>query len=971
MFEPSAHPRVFALPSGADFPAGLVAGVMARHAGTPEDLARVHLIVNTRRMARRLRDLFDQGPALLLPRISLVTELGREVDLPPAVPALRRRLELSVLVGRLLDQQPELAARASLYDLADSLADLMDEMQSEGVHPETIRALDVSDMSGHWARAQSFISIADQFMQTGAELDAQARQRRVVETLIARWQVSAPSHPVILAGSTGSRGTTLALMEAIAGLPQGGVVLPGFDFDQPDDVWRSMGNALSAEDHPQYRFLALMRRLDLNPCDVALWSDAQNPPRARNRLVSLSLRPAPVTDAWLVEGPDLGDLRDATKDITLLEAPSPRSEAQAIAMRLRAAAEAGQTAALITPDRMLTRRVSAALDRWGIVPDDSAGTPLHLSPPGRFLRHVADLFTTRLTGEGLMTLMKHPLCHGGIGRGDHLRHARDLELHLRRKGPPFPDAASCADYGADKPDIADWLTWLSDCFCGHVVTKPAPLADWVMRLQGLAERIAAGSRDTGAGLLWDQNAGQKALGVVTSLGKEAVHGGEMGARDFADLLGALLAGEEVRDRDAPDGRIMIWGTLEARVQGADLVILGGLNEGSWPEAARPDPWLNRAMRHQAGLLLPERRIGLSAHDYQQAVAAPEVWLARAVRSDDAQTVASRWLNRLSNLLEGLPEQNGQVALSDMRARGAVWLDWAEALEQPTPVPATLRPSPCPPVAARPKQLRVTDIKRLIRDPFAIYAREVLRLRPLDPLVREPDALLRGIVVHDILERFIKATERDPSLLNPSDFLDMCRADLARLVPWPTAQRMWQARLGRVAQDFVATERRRQSVGQPVAYEADVASKLGTLDFKLVGRADRVDRREDGALIIYDYKTGTPPSVPEQKAFDLQLLLEIAMAERDGFENLPLAPVHSAVFLGVGTAYKEVAAPMVDMPPQMVWEGLNTLIRAYFEPDQGYTARRMMKWDAALGDYDHLARFGEWDRASPPAPEMLT
>jgi len=218
MFEPSHSPRVFALPPGVDFPRALLAGLEARlPTAPPEAWARLHLVVNTRRMTRRLRALFDAGPPRLLPRLSLVTDLGDGqgiAHLPASVPALRRRLELVTLIGRLLDQQPDLASRASQYDLADSLASLLEEMQGEGVTPQAIRDLDVEDMSGHWARAQAFIAIADQFTGDGKGLDAEARQRLLVENLIARWQVAPPDQPVILAGSTGSRGTTLMLMKA-------------------------------------------------------------------------------------------------------------------------------------------------------------------------------------------------------------------------------------------------------------------------------------------------------------------------------------------------------------------------------------------------------------------------------------------------------------------------------------------------------------------------------------------------------------------------------------------------------------------------------------------------------------------------------------------------------------------------------------------------------------------------------------
>jgi ATP-dependent helicase/nuclease subunit B len=971
MFDPAPIPRVFALPPGVDFPRALIDGLQTRLTGSPpEAWAKVHLVVNTRRMTRRLRDLFDAGPPRLLPRLSLVTDLGESHDIAPPVPPLRRRLELVQLIGRLLDQQPDLAARASQYDLADSLATLMEEMQGEGVSARTIRDLDVEDMSGHWARAKAFIAIADQFTGDTSGLDAQAHHRLAVENLIAGWQMTPPQHPIILAGSTGSRGTTLLLMKAVASLPQGAVVLPGYDFDQPDTIWSHLSGPSGSEDHPQYRFSNLMQALGVAPSDIQLWTGKAPPSPERNRLISLALRPAPVTNAWMTEGPGLDSLAQATAGVTLIEAASPRSEALAIALRLRQSAEDGQTAALITPDRMLSRQVSAALGRWDILPDDSAGTPLQLSPPGRFLRHVAGLFRRRLNCEMLLTLLKHPLCHDGTGRGDHLLRSRDLELDLRRNGPPYPDAASLSRHGVDKNVPPEWIAWASNSFCDQHITGKRPLSEWVAHLRRLAEQISAGDDPTACGTLWDRNAGQKALAVIENIEAESTYGGDITAREFGDLLGALLAGEEVRDRDAPHTDIMIWGTLEARVQGTDLLILGGLNEGSWPEAARPDPWLNRPMRKLAGLLLPERRIGLSAHDFQQAVAAGEVWLTRSKRSDDAETVASRWINRLTGLLDGLPGQEGPKVLSDMRARGQNWLNWADTIDAGTYADAAPRPSPRPPISARPRKLSVTEIKRLIRDPYAIYAKHVLRLRPLDPLVREPDALLRGIAVHEILEDLIKTSLDDPAALTRSGFLDLSRRTLAQQVPWPTARRLWLARIDRIATDFLSAEIARRAEFTPFAFEANGESHLTSPDFTLTARADRIDRDEGGSLVLIDYKTGVPPSKKQQASFDKQLLLMAAMAEQGGFKGIDPAPVDAALFLGLGSSFKEVAAPLADEPPAQVWADLGLLIAAYFDPGQGFTARRMLHKDTDAGDFDHLARFGEWDRTTDPKPEDL-
>ncbi len=977
MFDPTDKARVFGLPPGVDFPAALVAGLRARFAGRPpEDLAHVQVIVNTGRMARRIRMLFDNGPALLLPRLSMVTDLGlgaAVAGIAPAVSPLRRRLEIAQLVARLLDSQPDLAPRASLYDLSDSLAGLLDEMQGEGVAPEAIRALDVADQSGHWARAQQFLGIVQQFFDGSQEaLDQEARQRRVITALIDGWAQSPPEHPVILAGSTGSRGTTRLLMRAIARLPQGAIVLPGFDFDMPAPSWGDLDDALRAEDHPQFRFRLLMREMELSPPDILPWSDMAAPAPARNALISLALRPAPVTDQWLSEGPLLRDIASGMEQVTLVEAPSLRAEAMAIALRLRQAAHDGVTAALITPNRMLSRQVTAALDRWNILPDDSAGTPLNLSPPGRFLRHVAALFQHKLTSEALMTLLNHPLTHHGAGRGQHLRFSRELELDIRRRGPPFPSAASLTDWAARRKtrDADAWVDWVIACFIGKDQAGEMPLAVRLAAHLDLAEQISRGPDAAGSGSLWQEKAGREAQRVVGQLQAEADAGGDMDATDYGDLFGAILAGGEVRDRDVPHPAILIWGTLEARVQGADLIILGGLNEGSWPEMPSPDPWLNRKMRHDAGLLLPERRIGLSAHDFQQAVAAPEVWLTRSIRSDDAQTVASRWINRMLNLMEGLPEQGGAAALQAMRARGAVWLHRVRQIESPQITTPALRPSPRPAVAHRPKQLSVTEIKRLIRDPYAIYARHILGLKPLDSLMQAPDALLRGIVTHDVLETFIKGLEAAPERLNTQDFLALAETVLAQHVPWPEIRVLWQARLARAAEWIISSEKARRAVARPVAFERKGAARLPDVDFTLTVKADRIDQDASGALHIYDYKTGRLPTKDEQRFFDKQLLLEAALAARGAFQDIAPAEVAQAAYIGVGSATKEQPAPLDEEPVEKVWQEFEALIRAYFSPTQGYTSRRAMLKDADTGDYDQLARFGEWDGTDAPHPEDL-
>lgn len=975
MFEPFLKPRVFGLPPGVDFAGEVIAGLNQRlEAEGPEALARVEIVANTRRLQRRLRDVLDEGPARLHPRIRVIGDLALDpmptLSLP--VPPLQRRLELMRLVRGLIMAQPDLAPEAAAIDLADSLARLFDEMEGEGIDPETLRSIEVPEASGHWQRALLFVDVVAAYLKRDdAAPGAEGRLRSLAGHLSSKWHAEPPDHPILMVGSTGSRGATRVLMEAISRLPQGAVILPGFDTDLPETVWNSMGDPSLSEDHPQYRFRSLMDALDIMPNDVGPWTDTPPPCPERNALISLSLRPAPVTDQWLSEAPLLSDLDRACDGMTLVAAESRREEADTIALRLRYAVQEGRTAALISPDRMLTRQVAAALDRWDIVPDDSAGVPLSLSPPGRLFSHVMGGMDPPLRAQTLIEVLKHPLAATGADdRGPHLLMVRELELWMRKRGVPFPTVSDLDAWVEKSPETrGPWADWVAEILGNwSAVSGQVSLEQRLDQHIALLETICAGPSQDGSGGLWDEAAGRAARSLFDDVKMHGSAAGELNQSEFASLLKRLLSAGEVRDRDAGHPQVLIWGTLEARVQSADLVILGSMNDGTWPELPGPDPWLNRQMRREAGLLLPERRVGLSAHDYQLAMAAPEVWITRSIRSDDTQTVPSRWINRLTNLLGGLDDS---APLDAMRHRGAAWVAAARQAAAPrSAVPRAKRPAPCPPASARPGQISVTEVEALTRDPFEIYAKRVLKLRPLHPLQREADALLRGILVHDVMEQFTKHGV-DPSDDQASQVLHQITDEvLAAQCPWPTARALWQGRIGRVVDWFLLTEAQRRTQATPTYFEAESETILAQSGTKLIGRADRIDITTEGSAVIYDYKTGTPPSKKQQTVFNPQLLLLAALAERGAFRDLG-AMTAKAAYIGLGSDPSEVPAPLDDNPPDKIWAELDALMIEWQSPDRGYTARIANKVDQEDRDYDHLSRLGEWDVTDTAEPVVLT
>ncbi|MEO6298194.1 MAG: PD-(D/E)XK nuclease family protein, partial [Paracoccaceae bacterium] len=499
------------------------------------------------------------------------------------------------------------------------------------------------------------------------------------------------------------------------------------------------------------------------------------------------------------------------------------------------------------------------------------------------------------------------------------------------------------------------------------------MADHVNCHVSVAQALARGTDVDGSGELWKAVAGQGAFELMQTMALEAPHGGAMSPAAYTDLFESLILKGEVREPFTGHPLVAFHGHREARETGADLVILGGLADGVWPGATSPDPWLNRKMRKDAGLLLPERQIGLAGHDYQQAAAAPQVVLSRASRDAEAETVPSRWLNRLSNLMEGLPDKNGPQALAAMRERGQQWLRLAAALERPTPAqladprlaPAP-RPQPQPPVSARPKKLSLTRIATLIRDPYAIYARYILRLRPLDPLRAMPDQRDRGTALHQILEDFVKARPvGEDRTAAKQRLLGIAEQILSEQTPFPSARVLWRARLERAADHFLRQDSKHD--GRTLIIEGSGSIRLAETEFELFGTPDRIDELPDGRLHLVDYKTGTPPSKAQQEAYEKQLLLAAAMAERGGFAGLGPVQVARISYLGLGSGDKAVETEVDDEMLAQQWARFSQLIQAYAEAETGYAARRAVFETRFQLDYDHLSRFGEWqmsDRAVP-------
>ena len=982
-------PTVYTVPPYEPFVDALAGGILSGRAvpldsSDPLALSQLTILLPTRRACRALGLAFLRaapGRALLPPRIRPLGDIDEdepslddEADetLPDAISPLERRLLLARLIQR-LGETPSGAALtgAGAVDqaarLAPALADLLDEIQIARLDPRGLADLAPEEYAAHWQQVLGFLAIImdawPNYLAERGLMDPAARRNALLEALAERWAAKPPAHPVIAAGSTGSVPATRDLLATIARLPQGTVVLPGLDTEADDETWEAIGPT-----HPQHALKGLLDRIGVGRGDVLPWPGDNGAgsaaTRARSRLIADAMRPAETITAWRALPPPEPD---ALRDLHRIDCASPQEEAGVIAIVMRRALETpGRTAALVTADRALARRVAAELRRWRIDVDDSAGEPLGETAPGTFLRLTARMIAEGVAPVPLLAALKHPLAAGGQAPAAWRRSVRAMEqatLRGPRPAPGFGGLRTALEDGDGA--IRWWLEGLESAAAPFAALMAQPAADLRELLQAhvaLAECLATTDDEAGDARLWSGEAGAQTARFVAGLLESAPALPPAVPADYPALLDALMEDHVVRPPFGRHARLQIWGPLEARLQHADCMILGGLNEGVWPPAAAGDPWMSRPMRADFGLPPPELRIGLSAHDFVQCCGAQEVYLTRARRIEGTPTIPARWLQRLEAVLASGPER-----AAALRAMEPALLAWWQALDRPAEPPGPRpAPAPAPPVAVRPRQLSVTRIETWIADPYAIYAREILRLRPLDPVDADPSAAERGSIIHRILDAFVR---EHPDTLPPdaeARLLALGWAQFEAAGTRPGVLAFWWPRFERIARWFLAEERSRRPALRPLATEVN-----GVLDFdapagpfRLTAKADRIDRTEAGALEIIDYKTGGVPAKRHVKdGRSPQLSLEAAIAAAGGFAGVDAAEVAALAYWQLSGAETAGEITAIDDDASALAlaaaDGLQALVERFDDPVTPYHPVPRPALAPRWNDYAHLARHKEW------------
>lgn len=996
--------RIFNIPPDVAFLPALTRAILAGSfpsdlpAPALDDLPRWTILLPTRRAVRSLQQSFlavAGRDAMLLPRIRPIGDVEEDLLAPgdaspdddllaPAITALEREALLIRLIdewGVAYPDEPlsrEIAGSPSqAISLAESLSELVDIFETEEADLQKLSDLFAADLAEHRNAILGFLAIIRERLPAELTrlrlLGPMERRSHLLRLEARRLAELRPEGPIIAAGSTGSIPAAAELLKVIAALPNGAVVLPGLDQTMDEESWQHVG-----PQHPQFGLKHLLESWHRSRADVlplrGIETARRNPSRAW--LASEIMRPTAAAGSWraaLLAGRD--EIAHGMDGVSLVELADHHQEAQTIAIILREVLETpGRTAALVTPDRDLARRVVSALKRWGVEIDDSAGVALVRRPLGSLLSALIDYRLSGFAIHEFAKLLHHPLATFGQAPELARKAAGIIDLALMRSGrdalapETIVEALVKARREAEK-DVhalqalkrlgeADWalardfalaasaaLTVLAD---STEATLTRHAGRFITALQQVADRDAdAPAADAIDLLVQSFTAAERFL---PSCGMERA----------ALFLAGWLRRLPVR-LPLHHPRLAILGLLEARLIDPDVVVLGGLTEASWPAQPDPGPWINRPMRESLGLTPPERSIGLTAHDFAQGFGAPKVVLTWSKRVKEQPAVASRWILRLKMILEATA-----TGFDD----GASWRRWALSFDSAEGDRRVVMPRPKPPVEARPRMLSITQVEKLMRDPYRIYAEKILRLQPLPPIGAAADLGLRGNLIHETLNRFSVAYPTILPLLAEDELIQIGAEVFAPHMADADVAGFWWPRFLRIVPWFIAEERQLRQGLERIHAEVKAAHQFD--GFTLTGRADRIDILASGKARLIDYKTGRIPTGAQVKAgLAPQLTLEAALVAHGAFEGVEPVETDALLYIKLsGGAPPGLLVPIGDLEvmekAEEHLEKFKTLMRSYDDLTHGYLPRAAMEKEQDTSPFDHLSRWREWSIAEDAA-----
>ncbi len=865
------------------------------------------------------------------------------IQVSPAISPIERTLIfMKIILAKPHDFGSEHISLYQACSLAQELGKLLDTTTLENLSFDNLKNLVPEEYATHWQETLKFLEIITShwpsILKERKVIDQSSRKKQLLSAQNKLWQNNPTSKHIIIAGSTATYPIMKELVKTVSELPNGEIILCGLDKLLDDTSWNTID-----ETHPQFELKRLLDFIKIDRHQVVDIVPPHN--QEREKLISEMMRPASQTHQWR-NLQTLNLSSDTVKNLNILNCSDSRTEALNIALIMRKTLETPEkTAALITPDRNLARRVSAELARWNINIDDTAGKPLSLTPWGIFMRLICNASSPNASRISLLSLLKHPLC--GLQQSPVATRvaARNLEKNFWRTRQPDSQNEILLK-------LKTLLQPLTNLYSSRHINLKQLLETHLL----VAENIATSDTEDGKNILWKGDSGYYGSMFFAQILPHASLLDKISPTEYLGFFEALTGKISVRPHFGTHPRLKIMGPIEARLSNFDVTIIGGFNENIWPQSSSSDPWMSRPMKKDFGYPLPEKSIGVLGLDLCCFLGGKEVYITRAEKSNGSPTLKSRWLMRLETVLKAFnisPDNLNDKQLSVS----------ANSIDEPQTYFKIKPPAPKPNLKYRPRQLSARDVEVLMRDPYSIFAKHILQLKPLNDIEQELEAKDFGDIIHKILEEYNNIyphsfpADSEKRLLNIGKihFNTNPLLENKKAFYWPKFTQM----IKHLASLEFSYRPETIEINNEVKGNL-VLKQLPGGDFTIIAKADRVDITNDNKINIIDYKTGRARSAKEVViGYAPQLPIEALIAQNGGFEGTPAKEINKLIYWQLGVKSVVIENDKTKLAINNTYQNLYDLLNRFDFETTPYNCNPNPNRAYEYSDYKHLSRIDEW------------
>lgn len=832
------------IPGNEDFLLNFANGMLSKFGHLGPEIGKVTIILPTKRSCRKLAQTFfhiSEKKACFLPRIYPLQDIELSYlleqvfscniteDQPNLLEHLRKKiapemLEMSILQGL-----------CGANGLANHLYSLFYEIQKHqlGNIIEKIQHHYSDHLDQIIELLKFIIEALPQKLHKLGLIDKASYVNEISMILAITWEKYPPKYPVIIAGIDGETASDRALLKVVNEMRNGYVVLHNIDKSLPNAEWQEISH-----EHPQYQLKSLIDLCRVGREEIYSWHNIVN---------------VKHNDIFFSKSFSRNFSNCAPpQDLTIIETETPQQELQFITQLCVDKLICGNESVLIvTQNELLIEKLTYMLLAHNVIPDCSIGNSALKCDEMIFLQLIMRTIFEHFSPISLLALLKHDLCkiaQKEVVQQFEISHLRGINSYKN-----LQELIAATD--EEIKQILQLILEHSRKLEEIMSQKTTDFGDILSTHLELAERLSANS-------LWQHERGVELRELLLELSRNAHHIGKIAPISYLAIMRDMLSKAKFRTSKTYNPRLIIITPKESQLLCADNVILADLNENSWPQKSSSNIFLNDILMQSLGFENSEIETGRNAAKFYNLLHNKNIYLTRSKTSKNIITTSSRWLLRIKLLLQ-------KIAYHEQPA-----LNLSPEILDIIELPLT---SPTPPVEFRLKSLSVTQVEKLIRNPYDIYASKILRLYELEPINKDPENLDYGNLIHEAIHHF--TLHYKPPTEPYKFFMDFILQKGRDLFYKPAIRNVWLPKIEKIARWFI--EYHLDNMSCKLLPETELQAKFG--DFTLKARLDRMEVREGNCVTILDYKTGKLPGKKDiADLVSIQLPLEALLAQKNGY-----------------------------------------------------------------------------------------